>query len=106
MLPDIGEWKTVREADNWGGPVLMRRDHDRISMSTASVPFFDAAQFARFTAAGEEILAEGRQWLAERCKCGIGGSPATVMPYACPVHGVACDSCGGVEECGENCDGE
>lgn len=103
MLPDIGEWKTVREADQAGGPVRLRRDHDRISLDATIGAFFGAPQLARFSAAAEEILAEIRVWVRERCECGIFGGPATVIPPACPVHGVACPSCGGLEGCADGC---
>jgi hypothetical protein len=39
------------------------------------------------------------------CKCDISG-PGTVIPAACPAHGVRCGSCGGLEECAPDCDGE
>jgi hypothetical protein len=38
------------------------------------------------------------------CQCAIGG-PGIVIPPACPVHGIPCESCGGIESCKEDCDG-
>lgn len=37
------------------------------------------------------------------CRCGINGGPGEVIPPACPVHGIACPDCGGLEECADNC---
>jgi hypothetical protein len=44
--------------------------------------------------------------LVKACQCAIDGGPGIVIPPACPVHGIPCESCGGIESCKEDCNGE
>jgi hypothetical protein len=38
------------------------------------------------------------------CRCGTSpGAPQQVIPAACPMHGVACENCGGIGECERWC---
>jgi hypothetical protein len=56
---------------------------------------------------GEAIAGKLREALglnAPKCRCVTGGGD--LIPLACPVHGIACPSCGGLEECAEGCTGE
>src|ERR1700722_9348559 len=65
-LPDLGGWETAREADQAGGPVRLRRDHDQVSLGKTIGAFFTEAQWAQFTAAGYRKLAEGQAWQQEQ----------------------------------------
>jgi hypothetical protein len=41
---------------------------------------------------------------APACLCGISpGAPSEVIPPACPVHGIPCGECGGLEACKPGC---
>jgi hypothetical protein len=53
----------------------------------------------------EVVAAELRKALGlKTCLCGISpGAPSEVIPPACPVHGIPCGECGGLEACKPGC---
>lgn len=56
--------------------------------------------------AGPEAAEKALRQALGLCLCGISpGAPSEVIPPACPVHGIPCEYCGGVESCKENCNG-
>jgi hypothetical protein len=61
-LPERGDWKTVREADDTGGRVPLSRDEDQVSLGPTIGAFFNEKQWEDFKAAGDAMIAEGRLW--------------------------------------------
>ena len=71
------------------GAAYAERLADRIGLDASAGP-----------EAAERLLREALGLKA--CRCAIDG-PAEVLPLACPVHGTPCESCGGLEGCGDWC---
>jgi hypothetical protein len=97
-----------------GQPVTVTRDYTHAHFPAMELDLTEARRLMRdvlpglcrdMAAAAEEEIAEAEELAAEAaCKCVIGGGD--LLPIACPAHGAPCESCGGLESCADDCDGE
>jgi hypothetical protein len=75
---------------------------DRHGFVFADIP--SLSRSIAFMAGTGRAFGSNSGWrLIKACQCGIGGGPATVIPPACPVHGIPCEHCGGIENCTDDC---
>jgi hypothetical protein len=95
-------------ADNYDVlPDLARLLHAALTWGRDAAEY--AERIAEHLALGEDpsaatVAVRLREALGVKaCKCSINGGPGEVIPPACPVHGIACPDCGGLEECAATC---